>query len=360
MGNQEVGHHLNPISYPKAIVFSLVPLLVLLLIGEVSLRVWTYYFRTPYERYNYQTDRLELIPNTNLNLSGAIIQINSKGFVGPEFEPVKAPRTYRIFALGDSCTFGTSWETAYPALLQRLLFGKTGEKQIEVINAGIEGYNSTYALGRLREEVLQYAPDLVIVYVGWNDLMKGNPENISNAGKFTWLALALERSYLVKAYKKLMFFYLRPLIMKPRIVGDESEKHAFDHFVPGTYKDNLEAMVRLLRDQKVNMLLMTRPTVVREGMTLDDIKRQNVVFPYFAGSYSIGQFLSLHNSYNSVVHTVAKELAVPLVDLDRIFNQYDKDELFWDTMHPSDKGHELIARSIMKSIQQYLDLGPTQ
>ena len=343
----------KPISYPKAIVFSCIPLILLLLIGEGSIRVWAYYFRTPYERYNYQTDRLELIPDTSLNLNGAIIQINSKGFVGPEFEREKPSEVFRIFALGDSCTFGTSWMTAYPALLQAELASRNLGKHFEVINAGIEGYNSTYALARLKEEVLQYDPDLVIVYVGWNDLMKSNPESQSDTGKFKWLALAMEQSYLVKAYKKLMFYYLRPLIMKPKVAGNDQEAHAFDNFVPATFKRNLEAMVTILRDHQVEVLFVTRPTVVTEGMTNEDIEKSHVLFPYYAGAYSLTQFLSLHNAYNQVTREAAKGLGVPLVDLDEMFNRYDKRDLFWDTMHPSDKGHRLIAQALADTIVQF-------
>lgn len=342
----------KPISYPKAIVFSCIPLIVLLLLGEGSIRVWAYYFRTPYERYNYKTDRLELIPNTNLNLNGTIIQINSKGFAGPEFEREKPSDVFRIFALGDSCTFSAPWMKAYPAFLQAELASRNLGKNFEVINAGIEGYNSTYALGRLKEEVLQYKPDLVIVYVGWNDLMKGNPESQSDVGKFKWLALAMEQSYLVKAYKKVMFYYLRPLIMKPKVVGNEQEAHAFDHFVPATYKRNLEAMATILHDRHVEALFVTRPTVVSEGMTDEDIEENHVVFPYYAGAYSVTQFLSLHNAYNRVTREAARSFGVPLVDLDEMFNRFDKRDLFWDTMHPSYKGHRLIAQALADKIVQ--------
>lgn len=346
----------KPISYPKAIVYSCIPLVLLLLIGEGSIRVWAYYFRTPYERYNYKTNRLELIPNTSLNLNGTIIQINSKGFAGPEFEREKPANIFRIFALGDSCTFTPPWMKAYPALLQAELASRNPGTNVEVINAGIEGYNSTYALGRLREELLQYNPDMVIIYVGWNDLMKSNPESQSDAGKFQWLALALEQSYLVKAYKKLMFYYLRPLVMKPKVGENEQEAHAFDHFVPATYKRNLEAMATILHDRHVEALFVTRPTVVSEGMTEEDIERSNVIFPYYAGAYSITQFLSLHNAYNQVTREVARSLGVPLVDLDEMFNRYDKRDLFWDTMHPSYKGHGLIAQALADKIAQLLSV----
>jgi lysophospholipase L1-like esterase len=95
--------------------------------------------------------------------------------------------------------------------------------------------------------------------------------------------------------------------------------------------------------------------VVRQGMTYEELKRQYVVFPYYAGTYSVDKFLSLHRSYNNAIRRVASKYGVPLVDLDTIFNKYDKDDLFWDTMHPSTKGHRLIARSLADKIQEIVE-----
>lgn len=336
------------ISRRKAILFSIIPLLLLLIVGEFTLRAWAYYFRTSYERYNYATGRLELVPNTHFTSEvGREILINSRGFVGPEFEERKQEGTFRIFALGDSCTFGGSWKEAYPAVLQGLLNSATLKHRVEVINAGIEGYNSEYALARLKEELLPYSPDMVIVYIGWNDLMKVNPNNLSSTGKYPWAASLMERSYLMKGLSKLMFFYLRPALMTPGIEADQSGSHVFDGFVPMTYRENLTAIVEILRKRGIAVLLVTLPTAVQPHMSIQELKARDIFFPYYAGAYSVDKFLSLHRSYNSVIRSVASERNVTLVDLDLIFNGYDKKGLFWDTMHPSAEGHILLAQSLL-------------
>src|SRR5262245_20614990 len=94
------------ITWSKTVVFSLLPVLVLLLLAEGGLRVYSWYFRTAYERYNASAGRLELVPGLQTKLSdGRNIRINSKGFIGAEFEDKKPAGVYRIFTLGDSCTF---------------------------------------------------------------------------------------------------------------------------------------------------------------------------------------------------------------------------------------------------------------
>src|SRR5207244_2872083 len=133
---------------------------------EASVRIWALYFRTSYERYNARTGRLELTPNlTYTDSYGQEFRINSKGFVGPEFDDQPGSEVYRIIALGDSCTFGTGfWQISYPGVLHRLLNGGATSRRFEVINAGIEGYNSTFALERIRDELLRYRPRLMLLY----------------------------------------------------------------------------------------------------------------------------------------------------------------------------------------------------
>lgn len=333
------------LSWPKAIAFSILPVLLLLLIGEGGLRAYSWYFRTAYERYNTATGRLELIQNLQVKIPGGPrIRINSKGFVGAEFAGVKPLGSYRIFAVGDSCTFAGDWDVSYSAFLGRML--NADNQRYEVINAGIEGYNSESALGRLRDDILKYGPDLVTIYIGWNDLMKVSPSNMSSSGRVTWLGEALNHSYLYKGLSKVMFFYVRPILMQPGLTGDESEYHVFDQFIPATYEENVSAMVALLRERNVRVLLLTRPTVLTRNMSAEDLRSQHVFFPFFPEAYSVPRLLSLHDAYNNSVRRLAERLQVPLVDLDEIFNQRSKRTLFWDTMHLSAEGHQVVADAL--------------
>jgi lysophospholipase L1-like esterase len=341
-------------TWKKQILFSFITVTLLLGGAEFGIRTWVFFFRTSYERYNFTTGRPELVPNIRYSPSrGREFLINSKGFVGPEFADQPPAGVYRIIALGDSCTFTTGiWNVAYPALLQSSLNSAKEPAKFEVINAGIEGYNSSFALARIKEEIISYQPKLVTIYIGWNDLMKVNPDNLSDTGKYSVLAAVLDESYIIKALKKVIFIYLRPWLFQPKVTGDAGDAHAYDHFVPTIYRANLVSMINVLRENKIDLMLFTLPTVVRRGMTRDQLKKHNVLFPYFAGTYSIDKFLSLQRAYNRVIRAVGHENNVPVVDLEEIFNQQSKDELFWDTMHPNEKGNLLIARSIFEKLQE--------
>lgn len=342
------------VGFGKQILFSVVIVGGLILTVEGSIRLWAFYFRTSYEYYNAATGRLELVPNLRYtNARGQEFRINSKGFVGSEFDDQPAPGVYRIIALGDSCTFATGfWEIGYPSVLQRLLNDGRSSVRFEVINAGIEGYNSTFALVRIRDELLRYRPNLMIIYIGWNDLMKTDPAHAGQVDEHRWLAELLDRSYLIKAYKKLLFVTLRPLVFRAVIAEQTEDAQAFDTFVPTQYRANLEAMIRLLREGGVKVLLVTLPTVVRPGMSQEDLRRANVFFPYFAGAYGVSRLLSLHRAYNRTIIEVGQREGVEVVDLAASFKPIgDRTSYFWDTMHPNERGGALIGEVLSGRIR---------
>ncbi len=353
-GTERCARTVLPVSRIRLVLFSLLPTILFLFAAEGGLRVWAYYFRTPYERYNSHTGRLELVPNLRSRTSsGHEFIINSKGFLGPEFQNQKPEGTYRVFALGDSCTFGSGyWRAAYPAILEQLLLAASPSQRFEVINAGVEGYDSESALGRARHELLQYGPDIVVIYIGWNDLMKVNPNNLGATGRYARLIRLMEKSYLLKAYNKLLFYHLRPILLRPQVTFSEVDALAYEQYTPVAFQSNLQSIVTLLIQRQTTPVLMTLPTVVTNGMTQEDLKNQNVFFPYYAGTYSVSKLLSLHRAYNDAIRRVAAMYSVPLVDLDALFNVRDKRDLFWDTMHPSDKGHRLIAEILAQRIRQ--------
>jgi lysophospholipase L1-like esterase len=184
--------------------------------------------------------------------------------------------------------------------------------------------------------------------------MKTRPGSVSAGGKVSWLGSALSQSYLFKGLSKVVFFYIRPALSAPPVSGDESEYHAFDDFVSAAYEENVSAMVALLRRHGVKVLLMTRPTALRRGMTAQDLEKENVFFPYYPEAYSVPRLLSLHHAYNASVRRLGERLQVPVVDLDAIFDREDKRKLFWDTMHPSEQGHELIAAALATRVKELL------
>ena len=116
----------------------------------------------------------ELIPfDTELNF-------NSKGFRGVEFSSEKSSDVYRIFMVGGSTMLSaeTSNNATIPAILQNMFHSQNLDLEIEVINAGISGGNTISELSLIKSKIVNYDPDLVIMYDGWNDLSRDIPIKI--------------------------------------------------------------------------------------------------------------------------------------------------------------------------------------
>lgn len=81
--------------------------------------------------------------------------------------------TRRIFCLGGSTTYGRPYDdsTSFAAWLRELLPRVDSETDWEVINAGGVSYAS-YRVARLVEELIEYEPDLFIVYTGHNEFLE--------------------------------------------------------------------------------------------------------------------------------------------------------------------------------------------
>jgi tetratricopeptide (TPR) repeat protein len=89
------------------------------------------------------------------------------------FPQEKGPDTYRIFCLGGSTTYGRPYDdtTSFAGWLRELLPAADRSKSWEVINAGGISYAS-YRVAHLMEELIQYQPDLFIIYTGHNEFLE--------------------------------------------------------------------------------------------------------------------------------------------------------------------------------------------
>jgi len=116
-----------------------------------------------------------------------IVNVNSYGFRGAEFSSNKPIDTYRIFLVGGSTMWGSgnySDETTIPGILQKIFDKQESQTKIEVINAGMSGTNTISESKLIKERLVNFQPDLIIMYDGWNDLRaEYSPEMIYNNWK---------------------------------------------------------------------------------------------------------------------------------------------------------------------------------
>ena len=101
-----------------------------------------------------------------------------------ESPPLKKSET--IILLGDSITQGGGGPNGYVTLIEKALTEKHKDLGIKVINAGISGNKVPDLQGRLKRDVLEKKPTLVVIYIGINDVWHGenDPKRGTSKEKF--------------------------------------------------------------------------------------------------------------------------------------------------------------------------------
>lgn len=104
--------------------------------------------------------------------NGVLMTVNSLGLRGPEVSVEKPADTYRILGIGDSFTFGVGVkdaDTFLSRLQLQLNATGTGKERFQVLNAGVQGYNTRDEVLYLERRWLALDPDLVLIIFYIND-----------------------------------------------------------------------------------------------------------------------------------------------------------------------------------------------
>lgn len=72
--------------------------------------------------------------------------------------------SYRIMCIGESTTQGQ-----YPQFLENILNARSKRIKFSVIDRGLGGTNTTHILSRLKKDLVEYQPDMVVAMMGIND-----------------------------------------------------------------------------------------------------------------------------------------------------------------------------------------------
>lgn len=332
----------------KAVAFTLVLVLGLLLAIEGLVRAYLF-VRTlgvQEEVRGYVVDDREAGYALRPGYSGGGIRVNSLGFRGGEVARSKPPGVYRIVALGDSATFGPhEEECAYPFALPGLL-AREG-RVVENVNAALEGYRTDRALAHLKKDVLPLSPDLVTVFIGWNDLYQTDPametEQISIRGNP--LAQLLTMSEAAQTFRRV--YFLRFNSQRANTGASIGNPALLRGYQPEGYATRLRDLFRTARSGGADVVAFTWPTVLAERMSAEGIAK--VHYPWY--TQQLGELRALYERYQETLRTVAREEGVPVVDMAALFDaRGDKAPLFKDTAHFTCEGQQMIARHLADQI----------
>jgi len=283
----------------------------------------------------HKDPRLFWFPDSNTYLT------NSRGFRGPDIKKEKERGVTRIACIGDSVT--QNGFPSFPRMLESLLNAAPEAvgiyRKFEVINAGIGSYSSHQGLVLFRTKILEFNPDIITVFFGWND---------------HWLAWSHTDRELAEYWKvtglRNLFgkFRIYQLLTKV-IVKTKKKKRAPVRLrvSPDEYRDNLTKICTLAEKNNIKVILITAPTSLTPSSknTLYLVNRSHL-FPR-ADLINI-----VHWAYNKVVREVALKEKVHLLDLEKIIeSRKNRDEFFTDGIHFTQKGVELTSHALAKKFR---------
>ena len=267
--------HTSPflkISRTKKILFSLVPvsvLLVVLVIAEILIRIFV-----PSEAESLATeevfDKIQWY-QVNRKYLGKYFPAGTP--VIPEFKPglfrkQKSERHFRVICLGGSTMFGTPYlmTSNIPGIVRKQLRHLYPDHEIEVINWGASAINSN-VVEDLAGDLLQFEPDLVLLYMGHNEFYGPDGVGVSFLEKsipgVTRLKYALRDLRLMQMLQKWVIGAVRAegSTDEPNLMLQVSEEtlvplqSADAERVFDLFEENLSSIVTLFKNASVPIIV---------------------------------------------------------------------------------------------------------
>jgi lysophospholipase L1-like esterase len=235
---------------------------------------------------------------------------NALGFRGRDFAREKPPGVYRIVCIGGSTTYDNKvadWREAYPAQLETVLRTRYGRPEVEVVNAGVPGYNSWESLANLQFRVLELEPDLVVVYHATNDVhARLVPPELYRGDNSGHRTVWREERHWWDRSAFLHFVGVLLRVSQDNSVGDHAKvRHpdaieteaTLDANPPRYFRANLESMVAIARQHGFALLLPSWASCPHKG--------DYASTPLYRRGFA---------EHNAVLREVAEENGVPFYD----------------------------------------------
>jgi lysophospholipase L1-like esterase len=365
------------LSRRKQLAFTVVAVLGFFLIVEVGFRVghslvtgdrYSLYhgIRKPLNAASDRYDGYFKFPPSNVLQQGTggphpiPTRINSLGFRGEDFDPHKAPGTYRILVTGGSSTFGyhARDEYTYATILGRLL-DEVEPRRYEVLNLGTPHYTSSNILALLRAEGVGYEPDLVTIYTGYNDTVQSK---IHRRKRGLRELRALPQHFFVfftawNQFKKFTRGDLVPESVKEKFELDEEQIGKIASNLGETFRSNIEQIIELSQQHDFSVLLIRQPMTTRYQVR----SHLEEPLPYRAEVDLVRQALQergslrraeaailMHAHFMELLEEIAARHDVPLID-GLAHTDAHPDHLV-SYVHLSEEGNEALARAMRDAI----------
>lgn len=275
--------------------------------------------------------------------NGVKVHINSIGMRGPELSPQKPEGTYRLLFLGDSSVYGDGVpeQNAFPFDVGKIL-QKSWGRPVEIANGSLPGYSSTQSRILFEMYVDRINPDAVVIATIWSDYIGRQLTDKELYEKFSTLGFRFSDSSR-KFFRASSFFQLLEVWVESKKPFPESHIIDWNSVIRGNHGLNKPRVS--MEDHVKNMVSICKQCFAR------DIDPYLLILPY--NQDMMGQVPSIIKGYRENFSTVGRQFGIVPVDMPSFFSKYSPSrdpEFFIDGLHPSSRGHHIIAEKIAEKI----------
>ena len=267
--------------------------------------------------------------------TNGLLNLNSDGLRGPEISE-HGENEYRILSLGESSTFAgrAPYKDCYSARLEKLL-GRINGRRVHVINAGVPGYTLFQGYQYLIHRGLEFNPDAVLLYFGFNDFLPvsylANRTSQMGRGLNDREMFAMRDRSVRRFHDELMEYSHLYRALRSLLLKDDSE-------VAELEVD--EERFRVPEEDRRWLLEQILDTCTVRGIQLI------ICIPWYVK----------FEDHAPLLREFAEEHDLPLVDLPNLLRKTPfkpREEYFLDRVHPTAEGHALIAEAIRNELLSY-------
>lgn len=310
--------------------------------------------RQPDIVYQYDPDiRYTHKPNQRGYIDDGLVTINSRGFRGPEPQTPKPAGRTRIVTIGDSLTlgWGVNDDETFSVALEKGLRSRLPQLDLDVVNAGVSGYNTRQEVVWLSRNLDLLTPDVVLIGLYINDVpdtggntagvtqgatVVGAPQPVAgqilhlNPSHTSWSERMLRKSRAVftlgRAYKRLRGSteWTNPAFTMEMDILQGHDSEAITQ-AWAAVETQLADLARLAQQHHFRAGIVVLPP-------LEQVR---------------GEATAAH--YQTTVAGIAARHHLFVIDpLPALVGQAKPERLFvpYDRIHPSAAGHQLIGAAI--------------
>jgi lysophospholipase L1-like esterase len=176
----------------------------------------------------------------------------------------------KVVFFGDSITQMGADKGGYIRLMEELIQSENLSNEFELVGAGIGGNKVTDLFLRLEKDVLSQQPDIVVIYVGINDIWH---KRLSGTGT----DYAKFASFYDVIVKKLQAAKIKVIVCTPSVIGErkdnsneqDGELNLYSNWIRSYAKSNQLPCVDL-RNEFQQYLIANNPSNEEKGLLTND------------------------------------------------------------------------------------------